>query len=166
MALDECGPNTIYIADVGCYDALLTVTNSFGCVDSVFMADYICINSNPVADFSASTYNASITDNTVIFTNESFNATSYLWEFGDGSSSSDVDVIHMFPTDSPGEYTVILYAYNDAGCIDSTSKIITLWDRLLFYVPTAFTPDGDQYNTVFKPVFGSGFDVADYRLLI
>jgi gliding motility-associated-like protein len=33
-------------------------------------------------------------------------------------------------------------------------------------VPNAFTPDNDEFNQTFKPIFTSGFDPMDYTLLI
>ncbi len=39
-------------------------------------------------------------------------------------------------------------------------------DILLYYIPNAFTPDGDEFNPTFKPVFTSGFDPYDYHLII
>ena len=166
MLLDVCGPNTIYIAEPGCYDANLVVTNEFGCSDSVFLSNYICINANPVADFSASTYDATIIENAVSFQNLSYGATDYEWEFGDGGYSTDEHVTHSFISTVPGEYNVVLYAYDEMGCFDSISKIITVWDELLFYTPNTFTPDGNEHNNVFVPVFGSGYSAEDYSLKI
>ena len=37
---------------------------------------------------------------------------------------------------------------------------------LVYYIPNAFTPDGDTYNETFQPVFTSGFDPYDFKLLI
>ena len=53
MVIDDCGPNTLYIEQAGCIDATLTVTGALGCVDSVFLEDYICINADPIASFYA-----------------------------------------------------------------------------------------------------------------
>jgi gliding motility-associated-like protein len=39
-------------------------------------------------------------------------------------------------------------------------------EELVFFVPNTFTPDNDDYNEVFKPVFYSGFDPYDFSLLI
>lgn len=37
---------------------------------------------------------------------------------------------------------------------------------MIFYVPNAFTPDGDIHNNTFLPVFTSGYDPYDYHLII
>jgi gliding motility-associated-like protein len=36
----------------------------------------------------------------------------------------------------------------------------------LIYIPNTFTPDGNEYNHVWLPVFTSGFDPADFHLTI
>ena len=44
--------------------------------------------------------------------------------------------------------------------------MIRIFEELIFYVPNTFTPDNDDFNEVFKPIFTSGFDPFDYKLLI
>jgi gliding motility-associated-like protein len=34
------------------------------------------------------------------------------------------------------------------------------------YIPNTFTPDGEEYNTVFLPVFSTGFTPINYRFSI
>ena len=58
------------------------------------------------------------------------------------------------------------FVYNDFGCYDSTTQVINVLDALIFNVPNSFTPNGDEFNNVFKPVFGSGFSPEDYSLLV
>jgi gliding motility-associated-like protein len=36
----------------------------------------------------------------------------------------------------------------------------------IFYIPNAFTPDGDERNNVFKPIITSGVDIFNYTFLI
>ena len=63
-------------------------------------------------------------------------------------------------------YTVTLIVESAAGCIDSTTAFIQVEDVVLYHVPNAFTPDGDQFNETFQPVFVSGYDPYDYHLII
>lgn len=51
---------------------------------------------------------------TISFTNNSANAVSYLWEFGDGDTSTAFAPTHTFT--APGIYYVKLTAYNPASC--------------------------------------------------
>ena len=62
----------------------------------------------------------------VSFTNNSQNATSYSWDFGDGNNSTEKDVTHVY--DAAGDYTVNLTASNDAGSSITYSKNLTLTD--------------------------------------
>jgi gliding motility-associated-like protein len=39
-------------------------------------------------------------------------------------------------------------------------------EELAYYIPNSFTPDNDEINNVFLPVFKSGFDPNNYSLLI
>ncbi|MES2590604.1 MAG: PKD domain-containing protein [Bacteroidota bacterium] len=56
----------------------------------------------------------------VSFTNQSINATNYLWNFGDGTTSVFSTPAHLYSTS--GSYAVSLIAYNSAGCSDTTTE--------------------------------------------
>ena len=51
-------------------------------------------------------------------------------------------------------------------CSDTTWLAIDVDEELIFYVPNTFTPDDDNFNQLFAPVFTSGFDPYDFNLLI
>ena len=59
-----------------------------------------------------------------------------------------------------------MIATSSNGCKDTTAKIVTINEELIFYIPNAFTPDGDTYNQTFQPVFRSGFDPNDFTMLL
>jgi len=56
------------------------------------------------------------------FTNETTNADSYLWIFGDSNSSTEENPIHTY--DEPGSYTVTLVATNDCGDSQHISQVL------------------------------------------
>ena len=55
---------------------------------------------------------------------------------------------------------------NDFGCADTIYKPITVQDVIIFYIPNVFTPDGDDFNEIFKPIMYSGIDVYNYHMTI
>ena len=60
-----------------------------------------------------------------VFSNSSTGGTSYFWDFGDQTTSSDMNPIHNFgPEDA--SYTVILTVTNDCGGVDTYTQIVTI----------------------------------------
>ena len=150
--------------DEGYYDIKLTVVIGTGCSSSLTKDDYIFVNHNPVAAFNTSLILSSI-DNSIDFTNNSTGAVNYEWSFGDGTTSIAVNPSHQF--ESVNEISEIqLVAISVDGCTDTTSSFIELNETLIYYVPNTFTPDGDNYNNTFQPIFTSGFNPKDYQLAI
>ena len=130
------------------------------------MHEDICIFPNPTADFFFTPETLSSLEADVDFYNESIGAVDYLWDFGDGTTATTFDAYHQYEPGQSITYEVILYVNNEFGCVDSISKEIKIKDELLVYVPNTFTPDGDQYNNVFKPVLGSNLSVENYEFSV
>ncbi|HCN83851.1 MAG TPA: hypothetical protein DIT07_09555 [Sphingobacteriaceae bacterium] len=81
----------------------------------------------------------------VEFINQSTGADSYLWDFGDGSTSNDINPRHEYT--STGEFNVTLIAFNLAVCSGTVTKgtFVIKPDNTLF-IPNTFTPNGDNVN--------------------
>lgn len=160
-----CGSVTQQYNSAGVFDVTLTITDGNGCINSLTNNDMITIYPEVNASFGVNVYEQSVLYPVFNFTNTSTNATSYTWEFGDGATSTQTSPTHTY-AETPGVYHIILYASNAAGCNDSAVAVVSVIDELIFYVPNTFTPDGDEHNNVFFPVFSSGFDGQNYTLLI
>ena len=104
----------------GSFDVTLKATNAQGS-NTVIFTNYITVNEAPFADFDYS-----IDEFTVDFSNNSSNATSYMWNFGDGNTSTLTNPIHIYNQD--GVYNVTLSATNECGTdlYTVTIEIITL----------------------------------------
>jgi PKD repeat protein len=76
---------------------------------------------SPRAYFSASPGNPVVGEE-VWFTNESDNAVSFEWDFGDGYISNDPDPIHKYT--ASGTYTVVLKVWSEGGITDEASLTI------------------------------------------
>ena len=162
--VNSCGTTIQNYTSDGSFDVSLTVTDLNGCVNTLLNSDMITIFPQPDASFNAtptvlSTYNPFVSTD-----NNSTNASNYSWDFGDGFTSNGFNPDHTYP-DEAGSYTIVLYATNGI-CIDSAKTTIEVKDELTWYVPNSFTPDGDEYNNVFTPVFNDAFDKQSYTMLI
>ncbi|MCS6904881.1 MAG: gliding motility-associated C-terminal domain-containing protein [Bacteroidia bacterium] len=83
---------------------------------------------------------------TVQFFNQTLNASHWVFLFGDGNSSTELNPIHTYRL--PGKYKARLMATNWAGCQDTAEKEITVI-QLLKPVPNVFTPNNDGINDTF-----------------
>lgn len=79
---------------------------------------------DPVASFQYEVSSDNFLE--VTFTNFSQNATSYLWDFGDGETSTEEDPVHVYA--EAGDYSVKLTATNDANVSADYSQTITITD--------------------------------------
>jgi PKD repeat protein len=92
--------------------------------DSLTKVAYVTANMNnsstPVADFNVSSTSGNAPLN-VSFTDNSTNATSWYWNFGDGTNSTEENPNHNYTTE--GNYTVILAVSNTNGWSAKTQNI-------------------------------------------
>jgi gliding motility-associated-like protein len=127
----------------------------------------VLIHSLPIAEFtpSPSIVPSYYTQSTMV--NTSINATNYIWDFGDQSANStDFSPAHEFPYDVFGNYTVKLIAISQFGCTDTAYQTVSVKEELVYYIPNSFSPDDNNTNDDFIPIFTSGFDPNEYSLLI
>jgi len=161
-----CGDQIMTYDTEGCFDVTLMVENSFGCDTSVTFPSIVCTET-ATASFYATPSIIGSSNQTVSFYNLSENATTYLWDFGDASSNSTLfEPTHDYPTGQGQGFLSTLIAYSSAGCSDTATFVINYEEQLIFYVPNAFTPDRDEFNQVFKPIFHSGFDKLSFHMQI
>jgi PKD repeat protein len=71
-----------------------------------YTKDYSVTQLTITADFSASPTSSCSAPTSVTFTNSSSNGQTYLWDFGDGNTSTDPNPVHSYT--ALGTYTVIL----------------------------------------------------------
>ncbi len=126
----DANPVVIY-AQAGSFDVNLTVTNAAGSNTSM-QSNVVIVNGLPTPLFTYQTGGLSAQ-----FSNASFNATAYFWNFGDGGTSTDPNPTHDYA--APGTYTVTLRAQNNCGEAIYTTEV-----TIAGTAPIAAFTAGDQ----------------------
>lgn len=142
----QATPSHAY-ASAGEFPVSVTVTDANGCTTTAANGMLITVNPQAVAQFSASSTTESMLDPEFEFYNSSQDAATYLWNFGDGTMSTQFNTQHTYA--AFGNYLVTLFANNSYDCPDSTELMIVVNPSFEIYIPNAFTPDDDQYNQTF-----------------
>lgn len=141
-------PQYTYAA-AGTYNAILIATEGT-CADTIQAT--ITVIEKPTVDFTANTTTVTVNE-PVQLNNLSQSATTYLWNFGNGTASSDFEPSVAYA--QIGQYTITLIASN-ATCTDSLTKdaYVQVLDEAKMFIPNVFTPNGDGNNDKFY-VYGS-----------
>ncbi|MBI1184112.1 PKD domain-containing protein, partial [bacterium] len=111
-------PKHYYNKD-GTYTVQLTTESTGGCRDSA--TSTVKIYQKPIANFK--TNNVCLGD-TAFFTNESKNASSLSWSFGNGQSSNQINPNQFYSKSSTYDVRLIATAAN--ACADTITKSITI----------------------------------------
>lgn len=132
----------------GIYQVTATLGN---CESDVATIEVPKIYETPIAKFKANfsfDYKFTAPIN-VSFTNETLFGYSYLWEFGDGFTSTEVNPNHTFR--KAGTYQISLTASSQNNCISTyISSNLVIQDQFTLLVPNTFSPNGDGINDVFS----------------
>jgi gliding motility-associated-like protein len=131
----------------GCYDISLQITSNNECLYDTTMASLICLYEIPIANFSYTPSNPTFNDSTFSFVNNSQFSDFFYWIFNDTDTSTLTNPIYN--SSLFNDIEVQLIAYSNYGCSDTTSQVIQIGSNA-FFVPNAFSPDGDGINEVFQ----------------
>lgn len=114
-------PSHTYLRE-GFYAVKLIATNDAGCISSIIKRDFIKIQS-PIVSITnlPQTGCAPVTHTFTANVNSVDTLISYVWNFGDGTTSSSSSPTHTYTI--PGAYTVSLLYSTSSGCTDSVKVI-------------------------------------------
>ena len=117
----------------------------------------LTIDSKPDVSFTVAPSDIICLDEILTFNgtdNNGTNVTSWLWDFGDGNTSTNKDTQHTYTT--VNNYNVKLVAINDNGCTDSTTSLI----QVKPLPEPDFTISSGVNGCVDSPITLDGFDIA------
>ena len=139
--------------------------DALGCVSTIASLT-VTIDPTPIPNFYIDPDQVEIDNPTISIYNVTPGNNQSTWTI---QGSSFVNNQSSFDYSLPfqeGTYTVQLISETALGCSDSLQLTATVSDNVAMYVPNTFTPDGEEFNTVFLPVFSTGFTPMNYRLSI
>ncbi|MTI28933.1 PKD domain-containing protein [Fulvivirga kasyanovii] len=125
----------------GIYTVSLSATNVLGDTITETKPLIIEVFESPNAQFEVRPSIVYIPDNPLYIKNNSFGATSFFWDFGDGNTSEDDEPVHYY--EEEGEYDIMLIAINENGCRDTTRResIVKTINGGRILIPNAFSPN-------------------------
>lgn len=144
----------------------INVTDNDGCLGELLLN----VNNIPgPASFFQQTYDTvTYVDGLVEFLNFSMPhpqtvLVSNQWSFGNGQFSNEEAPQHNF--NQIGNYIIQLTVTDDFGCSDSYQSEVVAVEDYFIWTPTAFTPNGDGMNDLYKPLFHNIIEES-YELFI
>lgn len=135
----------------------LLVTDANGCQNT----DSTTVSVLPMISNFAWSPPIPLPGETVQFTDLTFDANDWQWDFGDGQSSTLENPTHVYSEE--GEYVVTLIVQNDLSCEETLTKVIEVVAETGVYVPNAFTPNGDGRNDQFTII---GMEIQALQMTI
>lgn len=159
------------------YTVSLIVSTDSGCVSTSYSNPCVTVFPQPIADFTYGPRDpgADVMSPTIFFFDQSAGATGQnglLWYLGDvflnnlqNNYTTVQNPVHTYESYDPYIYYVTQWVQNSYGCKDSITKPVEILPSWTFYIPNAFSPNGDGVNEGFKGT-GIGIDNTTYNLWI
>ena len=137
----------------GTYTVQVAITSPIGCFTADTFANLIRAEPSPIANFTyfpdalLSNFN-----NTVTFTDLSIDANRWNWQFDQYGTTTQQNPTFTFP--DTGLMAVTLIVTHPQGCKDSLTRYLDFVPEIRWFMPNAFTPNGDGQNDGF---LGKGY---------
>lgn len=152
--------NTFQNLCAGTYN--IVVGDGLGCEDN---DDATIVNPPHIpVSFFYDPARPTVFDSNVDFFNTTPGNNTYIWTIDTITTYNTPNASHYFPG-VQATYLICLEATDQNGCTDSTCQYLTVYDEPAFFIPNAFTPNGDDKNDIFS-LHSIGIDPATFEILI
>jgi gliding motility-associated-like protein len=136
---------------------LYTVTDDNGCKRTG--SSFVDLIPGPTASIWTLEDTLNSSNPVFAFVDSSIGAVSqWEWSFGDGNYAYVQDPIHTYG--GVGVFNIMLNITDSLGCLDTALYTVYVVEEFYFYIPNAFSPNGDYLNAYFETSFVGISDVG------
>jgi len=146
----------------GLYSIYVEITSPLGCIIDTLFTDLINVEPAPKAIFSVNPETPTILNSEVIIEKLSAANLYHVWSI-DQNVFYNENVNYDF--ESIGRFEVTLTVEDAFGCMDEKTEWIEVEDAFTYFLPNAFTPNGDGDNEKFIGI-GIFSGIKDFEMTI
>ncbi len=136
--------------NVGNYDVTLIAVTDKLCRDTLVIPGIAKVNPNPTAAFTYVKDRSWENEVDIQYLDNSIGAQSWFWNFSSMGTSTDQNP-KLYYVDTLTQLTTLVVR-NEYGCSDTITKTLFITPDVVYYMPSAFTPNDDNINETFKPI--------------
>ncbi len=146
-------PNNVIFDTTGIF-SISVIVSQYGCSDTLHSTVQLI---KPFADFYIGSLHCS--GFKIHFTNNSTNASTYLWDFGDNKILTDTSSFYdpTYIYSDTGRYQVTLIAFQN-GCSDTSIQTLHVYDTLKLFSPNTIPTqclNGNSFNFFANGIYGN-----------